>query len=322
MPTPTQTDRQTERPADRPAHRPDPRPGAPEQGDAAALAADLHCHSTASDGTLAPAELAARAQRQGVALWALTDHDTLAGQRQAAQAARALGLAWVSGVEVSALYQGRTLHIVGLGMDIDHAALQQALAANQQLRVQRAWRMAQCLEQAGFRGVWQGALAQAGGQPSQLARPHLARYLVHSGQAGSEQQVFQRYLGEQGRCFVPTQWLPLQQAIAAIRAAGGLAVLAHPLAYDLPPPALQTLLQHFKASGGQAIEVISGPQPAAQIAELAAMARSHGLLASRGSDFHRPPATDGGVELGRLPPLPPDLQPVWAQPPLAQACEA
>ncbi|MDH5859074.1 PHP domain-containing protein [Lampropedia aestuarii] len=270
---------------------------------------DLHCHSTASDGVLEPRMLALRAHHNGVQIWSLTDHDTLQGQLEAAIASTELGIDYVSGVEISTLFAGRTIHIVGLGFDVTDSGLNRLLDDNRALRDERAKLMAQKLETQGFTGVLEGALRVAG-SPTNLARPHFARYLVESGQADTVQGVFERWLGDGKSCFVATDWVSMGAAIAAIHAAGGTAVLAHPLAYGLKPWELDVLLTAFQQAGGEAIEVVSGARLShAEIKQLASTAVDMQFTASRGSDFHLP--EEGGGDLGLVPNLPKRLRPVW-----------
>lgn len=271
--------------------------------------ADLHCHSTASDGLLAPSAVAARAKNNGVQLWSLTDHDTLQGQSEAAAAASELGMDYVTGVEISVLFAGRTIHIVALGFDVADPQFNQLLDANRALRDERAKSMAHKLEQQGFTGVLEGALRMAG-SATNLARPHFARYLVESGQAETVQAVFEQWLGDGKSCFVATDWIAMADAIAAVRQAGGIAVLAHPLAYGLQAWELDVLLISFQQAGGQAIEVVSGARlTASEIEQVADLAVEYKLYASRGSDFHLP--TEGEGDLGLIPALPKQLSPVW-----------
>ncbi len=270
--------------------------------------ADLHCHSTYSDGTLAPHALAGLAAAQGVDLWALTDHDTLAGQPEAREGAQAQGLAWVSGVEVSVSFMGQTIHIVGLGVDVQHSGLQALLAHNQASRAPRALAMGQALEAAGIHGAYAGALHYAS-SPAQLARTHFARYLVARGVCASVAQVFRHYLTPGKPGYVPQQWASLAQGVAQIRAAAGVAVLAHPGRYRLPDLQAHLLLDAFAAAGGQALEVATSAHSPAQVQHYAAVARQRGWWGACGSDFHGP--QESRCALGAAPPLPAGVAPVW-----------
>ena len=270
--------------------------------------ADLHAHSTCSDGVLSPTALVRRAAEQGVDLLAITDHDTTGGIAEAREAAVAAGLRLVPGVEISVSWQGQVLHVLGLGVDPASRPLCEGLEALARVRVERAERLARKLEQAGIAGSLAGARAQAGGGVP--GRNHFARFLVERGHARDLRRAFKRYLARGASCYVPGQWAELDEALGWIAAAGGRSVLAHPARYRLTGSALKRLLATFRDAGGEGMEVISGPQTADVTATLAKHAREFGLLASRGSDFHEPGA---GPELGRLPPLPAGCTPVWRE---------
>ncbi len=273
-----------------------------------AMNADLHSHSTWSDGTLAPAALAARAHAGGVELWALTDHDELGGQAEAAQAAYALGLAWVSGVEISVTFAGVTVHIVGLGMDVHDAALLQGLAHTRSGRTQRAQQMAAGLADVGLTGAFEGALRYVT-NPELVSRTHFARWLVDSGACSDTSSVFRRYLTPGQPGFVEHRWAALGDAVRWITQAGGLAVIAHPGRYRFSASAEYALFSEFKTHGGQAVEVLTGSHGPADTRKYADMAQEFNLLASRGSDFHSP--QESRTALGALPKLGSELRPVW-----------
>lgn len=272
--------------------------------------ADLHCHSTVSDGLLAPREVAARAAAHGVTLWALTDHDEVGGQAAAREAAESLGMDYLPGVEISVTWAGRTLHIVGLGIDPDAAALVQGLERTRSGRSARAEDMAEALGKLGIHGAYAGALSYAG-NPDMISRTHFARFLVEHGHCRDIAEVFDRYLGEGKPGFVPHRWARLADAIGWIRGAGGVAVMAHPGRYTLTLLEHEALFDEFKDLGGEGVEVVTGSHTPDQYARYADVARRYGLLASRGSDFHGP--GEGRVELGELPPLPDNLTPVWSR---------
>lgn len=260
--------------------------------------ADLHCHSTFSDGTLTPTQLAQRAKARGVDLWALTDHDEIAGVHEARSAALALGMDFVTGVEISVSFGERSVHIVGLGCDIACAALQTGLSSIRDSRGPRAQAMGQQLEQAGIAGAYEGALRYAG-NPALIARTHFARFLVDQGYCRDTYDVFKHYLVEGKPGFVPQRWASLREAIGWIQHANGVAVLAHPARYDLTPVQTYALFQTFKDCGGQAVEVVCGSHQPHEYATYADWAREFGMHASRGSDFHSP--EESKVDLGGLP---------------------
>jgi len=272
------------------------------------LNADLHCHSTVSDGTLAPEVLAARAKANGVELWALTDHDEVGGQHRARDAALALGLPYLTGVEISITFAGATVHIVGLGFDADNEALKSGLAATRGGRTERARDMAAGLAGVGIRGAFEGALKYVG-NPELISRTHFARFLVETGVCNDTNEVFRRFLTDGKPGFVPHRWATLGNAVRWITEAGGIAVIAHPARYHFTPNEEYALFSEFKAHGGQGVEVVTGSHTAAEYVTYAAMAQEFDLLASRGSDFHSP--DESHTDLGSLPPLPGQLRPVW-----------
>ena len=272
------------------------------------LNADLHCHSRFSDGTLSPAALAQRAQGNGVELWALTDHDELAGLAEAGEAAQALGLAFLPGVEISVSFAGITVHIVGLGIDPGNPALVAGLAATRGGRQLRAQAMADGLARVGLPGALAGALRYVG-NPELVSRTHFARWLVESGACSDTGAVFRNYLTEGKPGYVPHQWAGLGEAVRWITGAGGVATIAHPGRYKLTVNEEYALFSEFKTHGGQAVEVLTSSHGQADQLKYADMAREFSLLASRGSDFHAP--GESRLDLGQLPPLPGQLTPVW-----------
>ncbi|MBT9506148.1 3',5'-nucleoside bisphosphate phosphatase [Rhodoferax sp.] len=272
------------------------------------LNADLHCHSVVSDGTLTPEALAARAKANGVALWALTDHDEIGGQARAAAAARAQGMHYLTGVEISVTFIGHTVHIVGLGFDAENPALQRGLSQTRGGRGQRAMDMSEGLAKAGIHGAYQGALKFAG-NPELISRTHFARFLVESGVCKETNEVFRKYLTEGKPGFVEHRWATLRDAVTWISEAGGVAVIAHPARYKFTANEEFALFSEFKSHGGRGVEVVTGSHTAAEYLTYADTAREFGLAASRGSDFHSP--DESHTELGTLPYLPGNLTPVW-----------
>jgi predicted metal-dependent phosphoesterase TrpH len=275
----------------------------------AAINADLHCHSVVSDGTLPPEAVAARAQANGVELWALTDHDEVGGQQRARDAALALGMDYLSGTEISVSFAGVTVHIVGLGFDTEDEALRQGLRATRGGREARAREMSDALALAGIEGAYDGALKYVG-NPELISRTHFARYLVEIGACADTPEVFRRYLTEGKPGVVPHRWASLGDAVRWIVAADGLAVIAHPGRYKFTPTEEYALFSEFIAHGGRGVEVVTGSHSQADYRKYADMAIEFGLLASRGSDFHSP--DESHTDLGRLPPLPDKLTPVWS----------
>jgi 3',5'-nucleoside bisphosphate phosphatase len=273
------------------------------------LNADLHCHSVISDGTLTPEALAQRAFSNGVRLWALTDHDELGGQERARIAASELGIEYVSGVEISVSWMGQTVHIVGLGIDANHLGILEGLRLTREGRNNRARQMSDQLLHAGIAGAYEGAL-QFSGNPDLIARTHFARFLVEQGICKDTSQVFKHYLVEGKPGYVPHLWATLDDAVSWIKAAGGVAVIAHPGRYKLNAMQMDALYQHFKELGGLAIEVITGSHSPDQYQQYGDIAQQYGFMASRGSDFHDP--RESYIDLGNLPHLPDHLTPVWS----------
>ncbi|QDL55599.1 3',5'-nucleoside bisphosphate phosphatase [Rhodoferax aquaticus] len=270
--------------------------------------ADLHCHSTVSDGTLSPETLAQRAHANGVDLWSLTDHDELGGQARAAAAAAACGMGYLTGVEVSVTFIGKTVHIVGLGFDMLDPNLHKGLAQTRGGREQRAMEMAEGLAQVGIANAFEGALKFVG-NPDLISRTHFARFLVESGVCSDTNEVFRRFLTEGKPGFVPHRWAKLSDAVHWILGAGGVAVIAHPGRYGFSPNEEYALFTEFKGFGGQGVEVVTGSHSPAEYETYADMAIEFGLAASRGSDFHSP--DESRIDLGTLPHLPSKLSPVW-----------
>ena len=274
----------------------------------AILNADLHCHSVVSDGTLTPEALAQRASANGVELWALTDHDEVGGQARAAAAAKALGMKYLTGVEISVTFLGQTVHILGFGFDADNTQLVQGLRQTRGGRGERAKEMSDGLAKVGIKGAYEGALKFVG-NPELISRTHFARFLVESGVCKETNEVFRKYLTEGKPGFVEHRWATLKDAVTWIVQAGGMAVIAHPARYKFTPNEEFALFTEFKGFGGQGVEVVTGSHTPAEYVTYAETAKEFGLAASRGSDFHSP--DESHTELGTLPYLHGNLTPVW-----------
>ena len=270
--------------------------------------ADLHCHSTVSDGQFAPADVARRAHAGGVTLWALTDHDEVGGQQQAREAAEELGMRYLSGVEISVTWASRTVHIVGLHVDPTSQTLIDGLARTRNGRAARAEAIGELLGTLGVPNAYEGALKYVS-NPDMMSRTHFARFMVDSGYAKSTQDAFTRFLGDGKPGYIPHRWSKLADAVRWIQVSGGEAVIAHPGRYEYTPLEFDALFGEFIDLGGKAIEVVTGSHTPDQYREYAEAARRLAFEASRGSDFHA--AGEGRVELGSLPQLPSDLTPVW-----------
>ena len=270
---------------------------------------DLHCHSTRSDGVLTPTEVIRRAAGGGVDVIALTDHDEVAGLDEARAAAREAGIEFIDGCEISVTWQGDTVHVVGLGIDPANAGLGEGLASVRAGRDARARKIGESLERAGIPRAFEGALAYVTSERL-ISRTHFARFLIEAGHVRDMKDAFKRYLAAGKPGYVPHAWASLAQAVDWIHGAGGQAVIAHPGRYRVTPAELRALIGEFRDLGGDALEILSPSHAPAEYASFAAIARSHGLKGSCGTDFHGP--GESRFDFGELPPLPGGVDPVWS----------
>lgn len=268
---------------------------------------DLHSHSIASDGALSPTELVKRAHEKGVTVLALTDHDTTNGLAEAQQAAAGLGMRLINGIELSASHLNQCLHIVGLNIDPNNPALSEGIAQQQKIRDLRAKQIAEKLEKKKIFGAYEFVTQAAGN--GEITRSHFADFLLTHQHVTTQQEAFDRYLSKGKPAFVPTVWASLEETVAWIKAAGGVAVVAHPLRYKLSVKWMNRALAVFKQAGGQGIEVVTGRASLDEIRMSQQFAEKHQLYASAGSDFHAP--DNLYLELGRLAAMPAGLKPVW-----------
>ena len=251
---------------------------------------DFHTHTAASDGALSPRDLVALARERKVGMLAITDHDTVAGYLAAARVLEAeqhgaQELQLIPGVEFSCRWSGTTIHILGLGMDCKHSAMQEGLELLNVARRERGKKIAQRLEALGFAGALDGALTEAG--DSQLGRPHFSAWMLAQGHVADHNQAFYKYLGQGKTGDVKAFWPELAQVVNWIVAAGGVAVIAHPLKYKFTRMKLRRLVIDFIAAGGEGIEISSGHQTKDQFAQLRRLAVEFSLEVSVGSDYHR-----------------------------------
>jgi len=270
---------------------------------------DLHCHSTASDGVLAPAAVVARAAAQGVKLLALTDHDSIAGLAEARAATQLLGVQLVDGVELSCLWRGMTVHVLGYGFDANAPLFAQMLDTLQQGRWQRAEEIDRRLAARGMQGTLQGARScqQSDGDKAP-ARPHFADFLVQQGFVRDRSEAFSKWLGAGKVGDVKQHWPSFAEVMAALHASRAWISLAHPCHYPLTRSKRRRLISDFCTAGGHALEVANGMQGEQQLGTLANLAREFSLLASAGSDFHAP---RDYCELGLYRTPAADLTPLW-----------
>lgn len=266
---------------------------------------DLHSHSTASDGVLTPTELVQRAVEQNITMLALTDHDTVAGVAEAKQAAQQLPLELISGVEISILWQGKSIHLAALNVDEQNPVLVELLKQQAELRQTRAEQIGEKLAKAGIPNAYEGAKSLANGE---VTRAHYARFLVAEGYVRNDEHAFKRYLGMGKTAYVKPIWCSMEQAIDATHQAGGVICVAHPLRYKFTARWVRRLIEAFKQAGGDGIEVAGCAQTPDQRQLLARWATEFDLYSSVGSDFHYP---SGWIELGNGLTLPPECKPIW-----------
>jgi predicted metal-dependent phosphoesterase TrpH len=295
---------------------------------------DLHLHSSESDGILSPREVVLLAAAHGVRMLALTDHDTTSGleeaqaaarqqgldtivgvvehirAQQGPAAARQQGLDFVTGTEVSASWGGRAIHVLGLAIDPAAPPLVAGLERTRALRRERARAMADRLKRHGLPGDELLALASSATQV--VTRTHLARALVERGLARDAQDAYSEWLGQGRPAHVASNFCALGEVVGWIRAAGGHAVIAHPLRYRLSAGARRSLLADFKAAGGAGVEVVTGGQSRTLVEAATGIALRAGLAGSVGSDFHDPAIPWNPP--GRLANLPASVPPIWMRP--------
>jgi len=276
------------------------------------IKADLHCHSYYSDGTLSPTDVLELAASNDVELLALTDHDSTQGLTEAQQNADKLDIQLIAGVEISVTWQDKNnvnhvVHIVGLNIDASNQALQDGLAQN---CIARSARSAQIIEallsiQVDIKAAVDKQIPVGG----LMTRTHIARALISEGYVKNMDKAFKKYLGKGKRAYVGGHWASLEQAVSWISQAGGVAVIAHPMRYRMSAMRLDSLVQEFKAAGGQGLEVITATQDVNQTARCVQLTKQYDLYASTGSDFHSP--QQSWAMLGRCPALPTDVTPIW-----------
>jgi predicted metal-dependent phosphoesterase TrpH len=271
------------------------------------MSIDFHIHSHHSDGVLSVQEIIELALDRGLKELSITDHDTMDAYEDISSQ-ELDGLSLVPGCEFSSVWKGQTIHIVGLNLDAASDAMRSAMEIQKAAREHRSIRIAEKLEARGMTDTLAGAYRYAKG--GVLGRPHFASYLVEKGYVKDSRQAFKKYLGDGKPGDVKTQWRPIEEVVSWIEQAKGVAVLAHPLKYGMTRTRLNALVEEFISAGGRAIEVISGKQMPEQTRELSLLAKHYGLLASAGSDFHRP--GQSWADLGVVEPLPETCKPVWS----------
>jgi predicted metal-dependent phosphoesterase TrpH len=245
---------------------------------------DLHTHSRASDGSFSPSDLVFHAASQGISVLALTDHDSVAGNAEAARAAEGAGIRFIAGIELDIEWKPGECHLLGLGLKTVHADLVSLLDRLQADRLERNVGIIEKMRAGGIDIDLERVMAIAGG--GTLGRPHFAQFLVEMKVVRNRQQAFDRYLAKDRPYYLDRKGIPLDEGIAAIRASGGVPVLAHPLSLYVSWGALPPVIEDFRNRGIAGLEAW---HPAARIVEcerLEALAKSLGLFVTAGSDFH------------------------------------
>ncbi|MGF1632745.1 MAG: PHP domain-containing protein [Phycisphaerae bacterium] len=261
------------------------------------LFVDLHCHSTCSDGTLPPRVLARRAKQAGLSAFVLTDHDTAAGCAEAAAVAAELGIDFLPGIELSCDYpRPGTLHLLGYGIDPASPSLADLSRRMVAGRNERNERIVTALQKLGVRIDMDEVRQVAKGEV--IGRPHIAEALLRKRIVSHRGEAFTRYLGNGGLAFEDRDQLTPAQAIAAVHAAGGLAVVAHPFQLRKENYAqLRGAIKHLADQGLDGIETLHSDHRDSLVAELEEIARELGLLVTGGSDFHG--SNKPHIKLGR-----------------------
>ncbi|WP_117234594.1 RNase RNM [Vibrio maerlii] len=269
---------------------------------------DLHSHTTASDGRLTPSELIDRALSFNIEVLAITDHDTIdaLGEAHSYVVDNDKPIVIIDGIEISTVWQNKDIHIVGLNIDRESQELVDLIRQQQAHRDGRARLIAERLQKATREGVYEEVSEIAGDAP--ITRAHFAKWLVDNGYAKTMQQVFKKFLTRNNPGYVPPAWCSMADAVNAIHAAGGQAVLAHPGRYQLTAKWTKRLIAAFVEAGGDAMEVAQPQQGQQERRNLADYAIQYNLLASQGSDFHYP---SPWMELGRNLWLPAGVESVW-----------
>jgi predicted metal-dependent phosphoesterase TrpH len=273
------------------------------------LRIDLHSHTKFSDGGLTPQELIERAVTFQLDILAITDHDTVSALDGANEYINQnnIALELINGIEISTLWQGFEIHIVGLNIDRNNASLLELISQQQLAREQRATTMGEKLTKCGFEGIYEQAKLLAG--VGSITRAHFAKVLLQQGKVSNLQAAFDKYIGKGKRAFVKPNWCSIGEAITAIHAAGGSAVIAHPVRYDLSTKWLRRLVVHFKEEQGDGLEIVLPQMGNEQRKLMLSFCLEYDLYASMGSDFHYP---NKWSDLGRNLRMPEQAKPIWS----------
>jgi predicted metal-dependent phosphoesterase TrpH len=272
------------------------------------LRVDLHSHTNYSDGGLSPQELIDRATNYQLDVLAITDHDTVSGLECASQyiEEKALAITLINGIEISTSWHGFEIHIVGLNIDKTNEQLTGLIEQQQAARELRATTMGEKLAKSGFDGIYDQAKVLA--EKGSITRAHFAKILLQQGHVSTMQGAFDKYIGKGKRAYVSPTWCSIEQAINSIHAAGGTAVIAHPIRYGLSAKWLRRLIVQFKQDGGDGLEAVLPQMNNDQRKIILNYCLEYGLHASMGSDFHYPSRWS---DLGKNLRMPESVKPIW-----------
>jgi len=268
---------------------------------------DLHNHSYYSDGVFSPSEVVKFADDAGCDLFALTDHDTTDGLDEAQNMADKLSVDLVSGVEISAFWKNITIHIIGLDIDINNDILQAGLVHNQQLRKERAEKIALGLWRAGIKDALEKT--QALSKTDMLTRTHFAQMLIQEGYCKDMRSVFRRFLTGKKPGGIRVEWRSFDEVVRWIHAAGGLAIIAHPFRYRMTQTKIKNMLIDFKEVLGDGFEVVTATSNDEEITLSDQWAKKFKLLSSCGSDYHG--WSNHRIKIGNLRDLPNVENAIW-----------
>lgn len=264
---------------------------------------DLHVHSNRSDGTFTPAQLVDYAMEKGLKAFALTDHDTVDGLDEAIHYAAGLRVSSpvpenvpevIPGIEFSAEYQGKDVHIVGLYIDYQEKAFREQLQAFVDSRITRNRKICGLLQKAGIPVTYEDLLAEF--PDAVITRAHYARYMLNHGYIDTMAEAFERYIGDGCPCYIPREKITPAEAVKLIGEASGVSILAHPVLYHMTDAQLEQLTVRLKEAGLAGIEAIYSTYTPAEERHIRSLAAKYELLISGGSDFHG--ANKPGLDLG------------------------
>ncbi len=268
---------------------------------------DLHSHSYYSDGVYSPSEVIELANQVKCDLFSLTDHDTTVGVLEAQERADDLSLNFIPGVEISAFWQNMTIHILGIGVNVDNDILQKGLRRNQELRKERAEKIAHGLRRTGIKDVLEKTRALS--KTNMITRTHFAQMLIQEGYCKDMKSVFRRFLTGNKPGAVRVEWSGFEEVISWIHASGGLSVIAHPFRYRMTQAKIKRMFGEFKEAYGDGVEVITAMSSEQEINLCSNWAKEINLLISSGSDYHGWP--NQRINIGSLKEIPNSDNLIW-----------